>query len=138
MPMGVASMSFTRPMPGADTSSTWAGRGCFWIAASRAGTRLSRISVVLPEPETPVTTVSRPLGMSASRGFTVWMAPVDRWMVPKSKSSPQGHRGRSGLGASCLRKGPMREAGSSASSFTVPWASTRPPSAPAPGPISTI
>lgn len=29
---------------------------------ARAGTRLSRISVVLPEPDTPVTTVSLPLG----------------------------------------------------------------------------
>ena len=29
--------------------------------------------VVLPEPDTPVTTVSRPLGMATSSGFTVWI-----------------------------------------------------------------
>ena len=58
--------------------------------ASRAGARLSRISVVFPEPDTPVTTVSRPLGMSTSRGFTVWIAPVERWMRPWANSAPAG------------------------------------------------
>ena len=60
--MGVASMSLTCSMPSAVTALTWDGnaRG----TGSRAGTRLSRISVVLPEPDTPVTTVSLPWGFS--------------------------------------------------------------------------
>ena len=29
--------------------------------------------VVLPEPDTPVTTVSRPFGISTSSGLTVWI-----------------------------------------------------------------
>ena len=41
--------------------------------------------MVLPEPDTPVTTVSRPLGRSTARGFTVWIAPVARWMGPLSE-----------------------------------------------------
>ena len=32
--------------------------------------------VVFPEPETPVITVRRPLGISTLRGLTVWMASV--------------------------------------------------------------
>ena len=54
MPMGVASISLTWAMPGADMLLTWAGRLPPRVRASRAGTRLSRISVVFPEPETPV------------------------------------------------------------------------------------
>ena len=41
--------------------------------ASRAGMRLSSTMVVLPEPDTPVTTVSRPFGISTSSGLTVWI-----------------------------------------------------------------
>ena len=78
MPMGVASMSFTCRTPAASTAKTCSGSFCSLIAAVRPGTRLSKIRVVLPEPDTPVTAVSRPLGMSTSRGFTVWMVPVDR------------------------------------------------------------
>ncbi len=89
MPMGVASMSFTRWMPGASTAVTCAGSGCPAMTASRPGTRLSRIRVVLPEPDTPVTTVSRPLGMVTARGFTVWIAPVVQveWSPPANSSS---------------------------------------------------
>ena len=81
-------MSLARVMPPASTPFTWAGRELPAAAAARAGRRLSRIRVVLPDPDTPVTTVSRPLGRSTSRGFTVWMAPVDRWSLPLAKRSP--------------------------------------------------
>ena len=77
-------------MPPASTALHMGRQGASLpTAASRPGTRLSRIRVVLPDPDTPVTTVSRPLGRSTSRGFTVWMAPVDRWMFPLGKEVPR-------------------------------------------------
>ncbi len=69
MPIGVASISFTWEIPAGSTERTWEGRGVFAIAASMPGTRLSRIRVVFPEPETPVTTVRRPLGIFTLSGF---------------------------------------------------------------------
>ena len=138
MPMGVASMSLTRAMPGASTLCTCAGSGCPAAAACKAGTRLSKISVVLPEPDTPVTTVSRPLGSAASSGCTVWMAPVARRIAPCANTSCRGQRGRSGAAVPGSRNGPMRDAGFWASAAGGPWAMTVPPSAPAPGPSSTI
>ena len=107
------------------------------MAAFSPGARLSSTSVVLPEPDTPVTTVSRPLGRRTSSGFTVWMARVDKRIVPCEKSSSAGQRVR----ATCAvpaRNGPIRDAESSASAAGVPWAITRPPLAPASGPISII
>ena len=99
-------MSFTRSIPSARRSLTWAGRGRPAVRASRAGTRLSRIRVVLPEPDTPVTTVSRPLGMSTSRGFTVWMAPVERWIRPRSNRAAGSAGRRTCTAAFPERKGP--------------------------------
>lgn len=90
MPIGVASISFTWEIPAGSTERTWEGRGVFAIAASMPGTRLSRIRVVFPEPETPVTTVRRPLGIFTLSGFTVWMAPVEREMAPCSNRSFPG------------------------------------------------
>ena len=78
MPMGVASMSLTCAMPSASTARIWAGSALPLIFACSAGIRLSSTMVVLPEPDTPVTTVSRPFGISTSRGFTVWIRSVDR------------------------------------------------------------
>ena len=99
--------------------------------------RLSKTRVVFPEPDTPVTTVSRPLGISTSRGFTVWIAPVDRRIRPRSNSSSFEARGLR-ISAFPERNGPIREPSFSAIWGTVPWAITWPPPAPAPGPISII
>lgn len=44
---------------------------CPLIFALSAGIRLSSTIVVFPEPETPVTTVSRPIGIRTSKGCTV-------------------------------------------------------------------
>ena len=90
MPMGVASISFTCAISSASTLFTCAGRAVPFTFACKAGIRLSSTSVVLPEPDTPVTTVSRPLGSSSSSGFTVWMAEVARWMRPCANSSFSG------------------------------------------------
>ena len=40
-------------------------------AGLQAGTRLSKTNVVFPDPETPVTTMSLPFGISTDRGLTV-------------------------------------------------------------------
>ena len=77
MPMGAASISLTWVMPSGTIERICSGSFWPWMAAFRLGTRLSSTRVVLPEPETPVTTVSRPLGISMSSGFTVWMALVE-------------------------------------------------------------
>ena len=52
------------------------------VKESSAGTRLSKTIVVLPEPETPVTTVNLPFGMSIFRGLTVWIEFVSKWILP--------------------------------------------------------
>ena len=139
MPMGVASISLTRPMPGASTARTCSGSLAPRMAASSAGIRLSKISVVLPEPETPVTTVKRPLGMRTSSGLTVWSAAVASRIVPSANICSRATAGRSrSFCAPGPRKGPISERPLAASAGTVPCARMRPPSAPAPGPISTI
>ena len=135
MPIGVASISFTLRMPSACTLSTCSGSFCPLVAAASPGTRLSKISVVLPLPLTPVTTVSLPLGISTASGFTVWMAPVSRWRHPAANISSA---------AACLRitelsafkNGPILEFLFCAISVMVPSAITCPPLAPASGPIS--
>ena len=65
------------------------------MEAARPGIRLSRMSVVLPEPETPVTTESLPFGKRTVRGFTVWIAPVSMRIWPRKKSCSGATRGRS-------------------------------------------
>ena len=86
MPIGVASTSLACAMPGASTARTCAGSGRPSIVAASAGTRLSRTSVVLPDPDTPVTTLSRPFGNATSSGFTVWMAAVFSRIAPSARS----------------------------------------------------
>ena len=136
MPMGVASMSFTCAMPSASTAFTCPGRAVPFTLACSAGMRLSRMRVVLPLPDTPVTTVSRPLGRSSSSGFTVWMASVERWMRPSANSSFSGVRGRAWTPARPARNGPIWEAAFASISGMAPCAMMCPPFAPASGPIS--
>ena len=45
--------------------------------------------VVLPEPDTPVTTVSRPFGISTSRGFTVWILSLIHISTHKQRKSDE-------------------------------------------------
>ena len=92
--------------------------------------------MVLPEPDTPVTTVSRPLGISTFKGFTVWMAAVERCILPSANSSPAQTRSLTWISAVPARNGPIWDALFWAISGIVPWATTRPPLAPALGPIS--
>ena len=47
-------------------------RGRVGVAAVRAGKRISRTSVVLPEPLTPVTQTKRPSGISTVRSLRLW------------------------------------------------------------------
>ena len=136
-PMGVASMRFARSMPAASMRLTWAGSFAPLAFATSAGMRLSSTSVVLPEPDTPVTAVRRPRGIATSSGFTVCSAPVASSMLPCANTSAAGTRSRTRTISSPERKPPINEAGFASTSASVPCATIRPPSAPAPGPIST-
>lgn len=136
--MGVASMRFARPMPGASTARTCAGSTSPAIEARSAGTRLSSTRVVLPEPDTPVTAVSLPRGMAISSGLTVWIAPVSRKTAPWSNSSSAAALVLVRTVRSPERKAPIRECGLRSTSSTVPCAMISPPAAPEPGPISTM
>ena len=156
MPMGVASMSFTCRIPSASMESTCSGSFFPFIRACRAGIRFYSMRFVLPEPDTPVTEVSFPLGISASNDFTVWIGPVERQIRPSENNCSDVLFATSG----CLlhlprisgeileelsedleepeRNGPIWESLFLQISSTVPSAITCPPSAPAPEPISMI
>ena len=95
MPMGVASISFTWAMPSASMNFTCSGSLPPPTFAASAGIRLSSTIVVLPEPDTPVTTESRPLGNATDSGCTVWISEVSMRIVPRAKSSSSFARLRS-------------------------------------------
>ena len=90
-----------------DMRDAVAGSALPAMVASSAGIRLSSTMVVLPEPDTPVTTVRRPLGISTSSGLTVWMESVERWIVPFAKSVSFSVQQRSFVSAVPARKGPI-------------------------------
>ena len=100
--------------------------------------RLSSTMVVFPEPETPVITVRRPLGISTLRGLTVWMASVVIEILPSPNISSTLACFLIITEASPERNGPMREVELASMSLIVPCAITAPPFEPAPGPISII
>ncbi len=110
-PMGVASMRFARSMPAASMRLTWEGSFALLAFATSAGMRLSSTSVVLPEPDTPVTAVRRPRGMATSSGFTVCSASVASSMLPWANTSAAGTRSRTRTVSSPERKPPISEAG---------------------------
>ena len=136
VPIGVASMTLTRLTPPASTDSTCSGNGIPDMTAWRAGTKLSNTMVVLPDPDTPVTTVMRPIGISRSRGCTVWIRDVRILMAPLSKMDPSRTLSRTMTSSFPERYPPMIDLGSASTAPTVPWQRTVPPSLPEPGPIS--
>ena len=71
IPIGVASMSFICDIPSHLTSFICSGSLVLLIEAVSAGIKLSNTKVVLPDPETPVTTVNLPFGIFTSIAFTV-------------------------------------------------------------------
>ena len=103
MPMGVASMRFARRMPSASIAVTCSGSVWPVAAAVSAGISVSSTSVVLPEPDTPVTAMSRPLGISIAKGFTVWSPLDSRWMRPRSNICSAGVFGRAATRAASER-----------------------------------
>ncbi len=80
--------------------------------------------VVLPDPDTPVTTVSRPLGNSASSGLTVWICAVEKQMLPLANISSRAAHFLILVSALPERKGPICEAAFSSMAWIVPWAMT--------------
>ena len=70
-PIGVASIRCALDTPSASRSRTCVGCGDLSIRDCKAGINISSTIVVLPEPDTPVTAVSRPRGISTDNGPTV-------------------------------------------------------------------
>ena len=138
IPIGVASISFTWLMPGADTAFTCAGSASPRTCACRPGIRLSRINVVFPEPDTPVTAVSRPFGIFTVNGFTVWIWSVVISILPSSNILSDSAFSRTSIDLASDKKPPILDSGSAATSVIVPCEITFPPFSPASGPISII
>ena len=86
-----------------------------------------------PEPETPVTVVSTPMGILTETSRRLWS------VAPSIRIIPFAARGRAPARPSVRRpdkNAPVIDAGSCAIAAGVPCAITRPPSTPAPGPMS--
>ena len=95
---------------------------------------MSLTSVLLPEPETPVTHTRPPSGKRASMSFKLWArAPTTSSVVPWPARRVAG----TGIERSPARYRPVSEAGTAATSAGVPAATSRPPCRPAAGPRST-
>src|SRR5499425_1320991 len=95
---------------------------------------MSLTSVDLPEPETPVTTVSRPSGMDTSTSFKLLADAPTIWM-----DLPLGLRraGGTSIFAEPDRYCPVSDWGAAAIWAGLPCATRWPPALPAPGPRST-
>ena len=96
---------------------------------------VSFTSVLLPEPDTPVTTVMRPTGICTFTRFKL----LPR--APLISSTSCGSNGRRSEGSGISRRPdrycPVNDAGFAQICFGVPCATTWPPCTPAPGPRST-
>src|SRR5690606_11407758 len=104
-------------------------------AVAVIGNRVLLIRDDLPEPETPVTQVNRPTGISRSTFFSLLP------QAPLSRSHLSLLGGMRLLGTwiffSPDRYWPDREVESAMTCSGVPWETIRPPWTPAPGPMST-
>ena len=91
-------------------------------------------SELLPEPDTPVTHVTTPSGISTSIFLRLFS------LAPRTFNQPVGLRLVAGTGILIfpLRYAPVIDSGHAIISLAVPTATTSPPFLPAPGPISTI
>ena len=94
---------------------------------------ISLTSELLPEPETPVTHVSTPIGTFTSMFFRLFS------LAPTTFKKPFGFLRVFGTGIliSPLKYFPVIELGFFIKSSAVPVAITCPPCSPAPGPMST-
>ena len=93
---------------------------------------ISFTSVLLPDPETPVTHVKAPTGIRTSMSRRLFSR------APSTDSQPCGSRRVAGTGIVRApdRYAPVTDPGSASTSAAVPAATTRPPCSPAPGPMS--
>ena len=93
----------------------------------------SKISVDLPDPDTPVTADTQPSGNRTDTFFKLWR------VAPRiSTNRPFPRRTRSRTVCPFASQAPVTEAGFPLSSSRVPAAATVPPCRPAPGPRSMI
>ena len=127
MPMGDASIKLARRMPSASTVFT--GKGSFSPAqcAASPGIRLSSTSVVFPEPDTPVTAVSLPLGITTFSACTVWIGHVSMRIVPSRNTSAALARLRIFICPVFVRKGAILDAPAARIFSMLPWARMVPP-----------
>ena len=88
----------------------------------------------MPEPDTPVTHVTTPSGISTSIFLRLFS------LAPLTLIQPAGFLRSAGTGILILpdRYAPVSESLHAIMSAAVPVATTSPPFLPAPGPISTI
>ena len=96
--------------------------------------KISFVSELFPEPETPVMQVITPNGISTSIFFKLFS------LAPLIVRKPVGFLRSFGTGIWILplRYAPVTESGFCMISSAVPHATTCPPCEPAPGPISTM
>ena len=103
--------------------------------AASALYKMSLISVDLPLPLTPVTTVKSPIGICTSISFRLFpAAPI----ISILRSSGLRRRFGRGINFFPLRYWPVTEFSTFIISAAVPWATMVPPCSPAPGPMSMI
>ena len=138
MPMGEASIRFARWIPSAVMLLT--GKGSFSPAqwAERPGIRLSSTMVVLPEPETPVTAVSLPFGISTVSSWTVWIDAVSIRIVPSWNISAESAHSRIFMALVSVKNGAIFESWDLETSAILPCAKIVPPLVPASGPSSIM
>ena len=137
--MGLWSMSTTLSrysIPSTASKAAVCGLVAPFKALAAMGYKVLLIRVDLPEPETPVTQVIRPIGM-VKLTFCRLLP-----LAPRMRSCLAGFCGRRRVGTAIPslpdRYWPVMEASLLRISSRLPWAITWPPWTPAPGPISTI
>ena len=136
LPIGTLSINSIFLMPSQSISRTSSGNSSPLICDFTAGYNASKSNVVLPLPDTPVTAVSFPFGISMSNGLTLWISEVLMEMLPFSNVSPD--LSLMIIFSEFVKNGAICEFELFSISSRLPCAMMFPPSAPACGPISII
>ena len=115
---------------------TSGGRDLAPTSVRRLAYSTSRASDDLPEPDTPVTTTSRPSGMRTSMSRRLCRLAAS---ISSASLRPLvARRGAAGWRSGRARNRPVTDSGLRCSACAVPAATTRPPRTPAPGPKSMM
>ena len=87
MPIGVASISFTCFMSGASIERTWSGSFFFFVHCFQTGDQTFQYQGSLSGTGNSSDQGKPAFWNIHFRGFTVWIAEVERWILPKAKRS---------------------------------------------------